>query len=163
METPKAPMGTIIVEEVPAASTRPLRHAVLRPNQPMDACIYPGDDDPKSTHFAAYQGASPGEESIVGVASLYAQGLDEQPEDGSWRLRGMATREQVRGKGYGSALAEACIRHVREQGGYRLWCNGRTTVLGFYSRFGFAPRGEEFDIPGLGPHYVMELILGGPS
>ena len=30
------------------------------------------------------------------------------------------------------------------------WCNGRTTVWGFYSRFGFEKEGEEFDLPGLG-------------
>lgn len=36
-----------------------------------------------------------------------------------------------------------------------LWCNARVGALGFYLRLGFATIGEEFEIAGIGPHFVM--------
>lgn len=149
----------VSVELVPAAATRPLRHRVLRPDQPKSACIYPLDDHPASAHFAAFRNSG-----LVGVASIFRERTDEPPsrplaphED--WRLRGMATDPSVRGDGYGGAMLRACLRHIERLEGRRLWCNGRTTVWGFYSRFGFEREGDEFDLPGLGPHYRMQRWL----
>lgn len=36
-----------------------------------------------------------------------------------------------------------------------IWCNGRTSVKGYYEKLGFKSYGEIFDYPGLGPHIVM--------
>jgi len=142
------------VRTITAAQARPLRQAVLRPNQPPEACVYEGDEGPESAHFGAVS-----EERLVGVASIYQQKEDGRHDPFTWRLRGMATLETVRGQGFGVALLEACMRHARDQGGMRLWCNARTTVADFYGDFGFEVQGEEFDLPGLGPHVVMELEL----
>ncbi len=137
-------MKAIVVRAITAAETRPLRHAILRPSQPPEDCVYRLDDEPASGHFGVFADGQ-----LVGIASIYRQS-DTEGDPLAWRIRGMATREKYRGRGHGGALLAACLRHARERGGRRVRCNGRSTVLGFYSRFGFVVRGEEFEIPGLG-------------
>lgn len=145
-----APESPVDVRTVTATETRPLRHLVLRPGQPAESTIYPGDDDPDTRHFAAFVGGQ-----LVGIASLYREarpGADIVP---GWRLRGMATSGEARGKGVGRALLAACLEHVAAHGGGEVWCNARAGALGFYSAAGFHVEGEEFEIPGIGLHRVM--------
>ena len=144
------PSGDLEVREVDATATRPLRHLVLRPGQPAASTIYPGDDDPDTQHYAAFIASQ-----LVGIASLYREarpGADILP---GWRIRGMATSGEARGKGVGRALLNACLDHVEAQGGGELWCNARAEALGFYAAAGFDILGDEFEIPGIGPHRVM--------
>lgn len=132
-----------------AADTRLLRQAVLRPHQRPEELVYPGDDAPDTLHVGAYLGGTQ-----VGVASIYREA---QPgvSDASWRLRGMAVTPAVQGQGHGAALLHACMAHARAHGGTRLWCNARTTAAGFYRRLGFKVQGAEFELPGIGPHFLM--------
>lgn len=145
------------VRPIDAEETRRLRHSVLRPSQAFDATAYPGDDDAATRHFGAFQGGR-----LVGVASIYREdpsGDDHGgalPGDG-WRLRGMATAPEARGLGAGRALLSACVDYVAANGGGLLWCNARTVAAGFYTAAGFAVVGEEFDIPGIGPHVVASV------
>jgi len=143
----------IEIRPVAAAATRPLRQQVLRPHQPPEHLLYPGDDAPGSFHLAAYQG-----ERLVGTVSL---SLEERDGGGpargsSYRLRGMATHPEVRGQGVGAALLAEALRRMAEAGGERVWCNARTSAAGFYDRYGFARLGPEFELPGIGPHVLME-------
>lgn len=137
-----------LIRAVTAEAVRPLRHVVLRPDQPVEASIYPGDNDTETVHLGAFDG-----NRLVGVASLYREA--RPGASGGWRLRGMATEPGVRGRGFGVALLDACIEHVRTEGGAELWCNARRKAIGFYRRAGFAEVGEEFDIPDIGRHIVM--------
>jgi predicted GNAT family N-acyltransferase len=36
-----------------------------------------------------------------------------------------------------------------------VWCNARTPALRLYERAGFERESGEFEIPGIGPHFVM--------
>ena len=36
-----------------------------------------------------------------------------------------------------------------------LWCNARLHAVGFYERQGWKVEGDEFDVPDIGPHFVM--------
>lgn len=144
------PGDPVEVRAVAATETRPLRHLVLRPGQPAESTVYPGDDDPDTRHFAAFLDGH-----LVGIASLYREaraGADIVP---GWRLRGMATSGEARGKGVGRALLDACLGHVAGEGGGEVWCNARAEALGFYAAAGFDVGGDEFDIPDIGPHRVM--------
>ena len=145
---------TFHIRRIDAAETRPLRHAILRSNQPFAATIYPLDDQPESGHFGAFL-----EDRLVGVASVFheAQPGDDAPE--AWRLRGMATYEEERGQGIGSALMHACFDHIRAHGGTTLWFNARETAAAFYSRFGFVVQGDIFELEDIGPHVVMQRPL----
>lgn len=148
-----------VARQVPAAATRPLRLDVLRPGQPPESAVYPGDDDPQTVHFVAEAGGE-AEGQTVGIASLYAEARAGGPSPG-WRLRGMATARHARGTGAGGALVQACVDHVADRGGGELWCNARVSASGFYLRHGFDVVGERFEIEGIGPHEVMRRAVAG--
>lgn len=145
---------SVAIRIAPVESVRPLRRTVLRPDQPPEACVYPGDDAPASTHFAAFH-----RDDIVGIASLYYEPSPRSEVADAWRLRGMATSDAVRGTGVGGRLLQACIDHVRAHSGRLLWCNARTPAEGFYQRYGFETLGDVFDLPDIGPHVYMHLRL----
>ena len=67
----------------------------------------------------------------------------------------MATDDDVRGAGFGTALLAASIEHVAAAGGTELWCNARLVAAAFYRRAGFDVVSEEFEVAGIGPHVVM--------
>ena len=81
-------------------------------------------------------------------------------ELGGWRVRGMATAPHARGRGAGTLVLEALLRHATTRGAQRIWCNARTPARSLYERAGLRVVSEPFEIPGTGPHYVMELIRG---
>ncbi|MHA3772101.1 GNAT family N-acetyltransferase [Verrucomicrobiota bacterium sgz303538] len=143
----------IEVREISANQTLLIRSAILRPGMPLDAVRFPGDELETTVHFGAFAGAQ-----HVGVASIYAAPLPEQPEVAyAWQLRGMATVPEVRGQGAGRALLLAAIAEVRARGGTLLWCNARTGAVEFYRKHGLEVVGEEFDIPEVGPHFRMRI------
>lgn len=148
-----------MIRPISAAGTRPLRAAVLRPGVPPDTLVYPGDDHPRVLHAGAFAPGPDGRERLVGIATVYPEPppeayRDEIPGD-AYRLRGMATLPDVRGAGYGRGLLEACFDHARTHGARALWCNARVVALDFYQQMGLQTVGPEFDIPEIGPHYVM--------
>jgi len=67
----------------------------------------------------------------------------------------MATRPEGRGQGLGRAVLDALLAHVAEHGGGVVWCNARTAAVTLYRRAGFTVHGEEFVVPGIGPHLRM--------
>jgi GNAT superfamily N-acetyltransferase len=154
------------VERVAPEVVRPLRRRVLRPHQALADQVFAGDDAPGAGHFAAYldddaadAGADP-----VGIASITPEPFpgagSPGPAGTDFRVRGMATDpERGRRVGAGAALLAACLDHARAQGATRVWCNARTPARGFYERAGFIAEGAEFTLPGIGPHYLMWLVL----
>jgi GNAT superfamily N-acetyltransferase len=89
----------------------------------------------------------------VACASVRPEPLPDDPREGDWRLRGMATEPARRGEGFGALALRAALDYARERGAQRVWCNARTPALGFYERHGFTVVGDEFDLPDAGPHY----------
>ena len=144
------------VRPVPAAELWPIRHEVLRPGQPVESSRYAEDDRPGARHFAALDKGRP-----VGAASVYHEDPPAEfvvpglkPGRG-WRLRGMATLDETRGTGEGSALLRTALTHAVLAGAGAVWCNARTSAAGFYRKYGFHTVGEEFEMPGIGPHHFM--------
>jgi ribosomal protein S18 acetylase RimI-like enzyme len=144
----------IILSVITVEQARPIRRDVLRPGHPITAVVYPSDDHPKNFHVGASVSGQ-----IVGVATVYPQPFPPADLSNAWQLRGMAVREQMRGRGIGKMLVRACLGHVASQGGAMLWCNARTAVVGFYQSMGFQVLSEEFHIPVSGPHYVMGCAI----
>lgn len=144
-----------VVELVPEA-VWPLRQAVLRPHQRLDEMAFPGDALPGAAHFGV-RGADGG---LLGIASVSPERHPREPAAGDWRVRGMATDPATgRGRGAGALLLRACVEHARAAGGRRVWCNARSPARGFYERAGFAVEDAEFEIPGIGPHFLMSRAL----
>lgn len=162
--------GTSRVIQINSAETRHLRRVVLRPNQPPDACVYPGDDAPDSFHLGIRSEAGHGTSDLIAVASFYrepppGQPTDQptdQPDDNpQLRIRGMAVLPAHRGRGLGRSLIDAGLAIAGQQSPppSLVWCNARTTAAGYYAKLGFSPRGTEFEIEGIGPHSVMARVF----
>jgi GNAT superfamily N-acetyltransferase len=148
-------MRTTAVE---ARIVRPLRGQVLRPGQPADQLVFPGDEAAETLHVAVIEGGW-----VLGVGSVMRDAHPRDPQHGDWRIRGMASHPEARGRGIGAALLARCETHVREHGGSRLWCNARSAARSFYERGGLEVEGDEFDIPSIGAHYLMSKGLGHAS
>ncbi len=142
------------IQPIPAEATRPLRQRILRPHQHADALVYPGDDAPTTLHLGVFE-----EDQLVGVLTVSEESPSETGEAHAWRMRGVAVEKNMQGAGYGGALLEAAIEYVKAQGGKFLWCNARSNVRGYYERYNFQVRGDEFSLPDIGPHYFMFLNL----
>ncbi len=138
-------MIELLVRRVPLERTRALRQAVLRPHEAVEEMARSECSDA----FAV--GAFDGDE-LVSVGLIAPDG-----EPGGWRIRGMATAPAARGMGAGKGVLDALLRHAQGAGAQRIWCNARTPARGFYERAGFRVISEEFDLPMIGPHVVMEL------
>jgi GNAT superfamily N-acetyltransferase len=131
-------------------AVRDLRQRVLRPHQRAEELVYPGDEAPDSLHLGAFR-----DDELVGIATIVREAPPGTSDPTAWRVRGMATLPEVRGKGYGAALLEACLDHASSRGGGLVWCNARATAVEFYRRFGFEVRGEPFTLPVIGAHLFM--------
>ncbi len=127
--------------------TAALRQLVLRPYLTVEQVLAEGDG---GTNIGVYVDGV-----CVACASPREEPMPDDPREGDWRLRGMASHPDVRGQGYGALALTVTMDHARERGGRRMWANARTGALGFYLRHGFVTRGEEFDVPRIGPHYLI--------
>jgi GNAT superfamily N-acetyltransferase len=91
---------------------------------------------------------------------LVAVGLvGPEGEPGEWRVRGMATLPEARGRGGGGAILRALLDYARERGATAVWANVRTPARTLYERAGFSVASEEFELPQIGPHLVMRRPL----
>ncbi len=145
------------IEQVPADATWELRRRVLRPGQAVDQLALADDDDPSTGTYAAI-----GEnEEIIGTVRVGRERPPFPPDPGAphdataWRLRAMATREDLRSSGVGRATLGRALQHVAEHGGGLLWCNARVPARNLYRRAGFVEHGEPWNDPDIGPHVVM--------
>lgn len=143
-------MTDIQIKKVLASDTWALRHRVLRPHLPVESARYAADEALEAIHIAAFVDGV-----IVGIASVYQEAEAGLVDPKAWRLRGMATAPEVRGEGLGGRVLEQIIQLVQSRGGSRIWCNARTSVRGFYEKYAFVIIGDEFEMPGIGPHYFM--------
>ncbi len=67
--------------------------------------------------------------------------------------------EQFRGNGFGNQLVNFAIVYLRGRKANYVWCNARKKALQFYSNVGFEIISDEFEVLGIGPHYVMYLKI----
>lgn len=146
-----------MIRPIAAEETIAVRWPILRPGFPRETAVFDGDDAPGTLHFGGFDG-----ERLVGVASIYLVPFPARPDvSPAFQLRGMATLPEVRGAGFGKALLDSCVAAAREKGASLIWCNARTSAADFYAKNGWRIVGEEFDIPTVGPHFRMSVMLAG--
>lgn len=140
-----------MIKFITAQQTLPLRSVVLRKNLPESQCVFPTDD--QGFHLGYFK-----DDELIVVATFFEE---EYPElgTGGYRLRGMATAQQYAGQGYGAAVIKFAIHELQRRGAAYIWCNARSSAMGFYAKLGFTIRSEEFEVPGIGPHFNMSLQL----
>ena len=145
-----------MVKFIAAEDTLSLRSKVLRNGEPLASCYFQADLDSTTLHMGYFSPA----DTLVCILTCQLEAME--PYEGlGYRLRGMATHPEWRGKGVGSLLLKAAINHLtHEIKADYLWCNARRVAYDFYQNLGFEFQSGEFEIPGIGPHKVMYLGLG---
>lgn len=142
-------MAAFDLRPIPLEETRALRREVLRPYMSLEELAV--HEPAGAVAFGAFDG-----EELVAVGLVGSEG-----EPGDWRVRGMATRPDARGRGAGTAVLQGLVQHAIAHGATRVWCNARTPARTLYERAGFVVASEEFQPPRIGPHYRMELTVVG--
>lgn len=144
----------LLIQPIAAQQTHQLRHQILRPHQSLQEMEFPNDQAPYVFHLGAIQ-----EGQIVGIVSVYPESQTGQIPSQDWRLRGMAVDLNLQGRGIGALLVKAVMDQCRTRGGGLLWCNARTPAVPFYEKLGFTKVGQEFEIEGIGPHFLAQILL----
>lgn len=147
--------GFLMIQEIKPEDTYPLRHQILRPNQSIQECSYPLDHEPDSYHVGYYQNGQ-----IIGIGSVHRESLPQQNDPNTWRIRGMAVLDIVRGQGIGGHILTELIQYAASQSTPgTIWCNGRLPASNFYRRHGFQTDGQVFELPKIGPHLLFTRSL----
>jgi predicted GNAT family N-acyltransferase len=127
-----------------SALARPVREAVFVVEQAVPLEMEWDEWDGRCDHAVALDAAG----AAIGTGRLLPEG----------RIGRMAVLKPWRGKGIGAALLRALLERARERGIERVSLHAQAHAIGFYLRFGFSARGEEFFEAGI-PHVQMTLEL----
>ena len=141
-----------MVKQINPEEVLPLRSLVLRNSIPLEQCVFPTDQ--LGFHLGAHDETG----KLVSVASFFAEDYPDRAV-GGFRLRGMASDPDFAGKGYGAELVKFAIDKLRSDNASYIWCSARLVAVGFYAKLGFEIVSDEFEIPGIGPHFNMLIEL----
>ena len=92
------------------------------------------------------------EDSILGCCML--KKLDAQ----TLQLRQMAVKNNLQRKGIGASIMIVAENLSRDKGYKKIVMHARDSAIGFYERFGYKQKGDQFLEINL-PHHVMEKLL----
>ncbi|MEA1786699.1 GNAT family N-acetyltransferase [Arenibacter sp. GZD96] len=143
------------VKAIRAVDTYAVRHPVLRAGKPIDTCAFAGDDLDTTFHLGCFY-----EDELIGVASFLENDHAEHHLINAGQLRGMAVLQTHQGKGIGKILLTFGEAQLRTKHKSVVWMNAREVAVPFYTKLGYAIIGNVFDVPGIGPHYVMHKTIG---
>ncbi|PAW93571.1 GNAT family N-acetyltransferase [Mucilaginibacter sp. MD40] len=132
------------IEQITPHLTWQLRRDILYPNEYKFNMEMPEDEH--GYHFGAFT-----DNKLVGVVSLFKDLND-------WQFRKLAVDAAYQGKGIGTQLLHYLTGFVKQENGERLWCNARTSAVGFYIKLGFAETNKTFHKKGI-DYVVMEKYL----
>ncbi len=112
--------------------------------------MFAGDELSTTFHLGAFV-----DNQLVGVVtSLQNQHSDFEVKN-QYQLRGMGILPQFQKTGVGKLLVEKAEAAVLKKGSTFIWMNAREKAVNFYKKLGYKPVGSIFNIPDVGPHYVM--------
>ncbi len=137
------------IKEINSSETLKLRNSILRPDLSLGECNYLGDEDSTTHHFGCLINGE-----LVGIVSIYQRGNSAIVGNG-YQIRAMANVESVRGKGVGIKLLHAAEKVARDAGANYIWANARVSAVGFYEKAGYKIVGSEFNIKGVGGHFLV--------
>ena len=143
-----------MVQFITVDEVLPLRNVLLREGKlTNEQCRFPTDSLSGAFHLGYYI-----DDELACVASFHPQNYRDFGE-GGYQLRGMATVEKFRGRGIGSKVLNFGIVYLSGQKVNYLWCNARKRALPFYLNMGFEVISDEFEVSGIGPHYVLYVRI----
>lgn len=128
-------MSKLVIKEIKASDTWPLRHNVMYPDYPADYVKLENDD--KGMHFGGFI-----EEELVTVVSLFINGKDAQ-------FRKLATLDKYQGKGFATQILNNIIAFSKKQKCTKIWCNARANKTNFYHKFGIKETTQTYTKSGI--------------
>ena len=140
------------VLRINASDTYPIRQQVLIPDHDIKKGKFEHDDDDDvSFHLGAFE-----DSKLVSVASFFYDRNTMFKEEHQYQLRGMATLPEYQGRGLSSELLNMAFPIIKQNFCTLLWCNARTSAIGYYEKVGFQKHDENvFEIEGIGSHVLM--------
>jgi GNAT superfamily N-acetyltransferase len=138
--------------DIKASETLSLRSKILRPGLDLAQCNYPGDSDDSTQHLGCVVN-----NELVGIVSIYERSNSQVHRGRGFQIRAMATCDTVRGKGIGLSLLKAAEQIAFDSGAKYIWANARASAIGFYKKAGHQIGHEEFQIEGVGAHFLVFL------
>jgi GNAT superfamily N-acetyltransferase len=143
-----------IIKKITAEATFSVRNPVLRPNLPVESCHFEGDHCPSTAHLGYYQ-----EKKLVGIVSVFEKANANWQNSPQIQIRGMAVLEDFQKKGIGEKLIQTIIKEALDNKTELIWFNARKNAVPFYEKLGFHIYGTEFEIEGVGTHFLMYRVL----
>lgn len=74
------------------------------------------------------------------------------------QMKQVAVKKGMQGSGIGSSLLKATEEYALSKGYKLMYCHARETAVAFYTRNGYAIKGDVFEEIGI-PHFYMEKSL----
>ena len=138
----------IRIKKLKAEDTYSIRKEVLRKNMTLSHEMK-GDHDSDALHLGIYEG-----DKLVCIGSFMKAARTDLSGQ-QYQLRGMATLDGSQGKGYGKLLLQEAEAILKRKDIDIIWCNARVVAIDFYKKMGYQLMSEIFEVPQIGPHYVM--------
>jgi GNAT superfamily N-acetyltransferase len=142
------------IKEISSLDTFPIRHSVLRAGKPIESCRFTGDDLESTKHFGLLEN-----KVLAGIITVLESRSELFGPEKQFQFRGMAVLAEHQKKGFGEQLLAAAENYARSKNGLLIWMNAREAAVGFYEQNGYKKAGNLFEIPGVGPHYMMYKSL----
>lgn len=138
------------IKEITAFETFTVRQPVLRPGKPIESCHFDGDNLLTTKHFGYYL-----KDKLTGIISLFENCNASFDTKKQFQIRGMAILEDYQKKGIGAILVLHTENYITLKDEHLIWFNARANAVNFYKKLGYQIKGEQFEITGVGPHYLM--------
>ena len=116
---------------------------------------------PLGLNFTEDELAKEEEDILIGAFDedkILACCLLTKVDNATVKLRQMAVQNNLQGKGIGASILSFAETVARDKGYKKLMMHARNTAIGFYEKFDFKVKGNEFVEVNV-PHHVMEKRL----
>ena len=142
-----------MIKEIQSSETYLVRQEVLRKGKPIETCYFEGDDAETTMHFGIELN-----KKIIGIVSVYQVNSQLFFDEIQFQIRGMAVLNEFQGNGFGTQLLAEAENYCTSQKTTLIWFNAREKAVPFYEKNGYQTKGNSFEIPEVGTHYIMFKI-----
>ena len=121
-----------------------LRYSILRAPLGLNFSQEDLDNEKEHIHIASFE-----DDDLLGCCMLTK--IDQH----TLQLRQMAVKANLQRKGIGESIVSFAENIGRDKGFRRIIMHARDTAIGFYEKFGYKVKGDQFIEVNL-PHHMME-------
>lgn len=140
----------VAIKQISYEQTYPVRQVVLRPGKPLETCFFKDDELQTTFHFGLFY-----QEKLTGIISIFKNNNSLFSQTDQYQIRGMAVLPEYQKSGFGKQLVVYSEIFLRNKSILLVWFNAREIAVDFYKKSGYQVIGKTFEIPDVGPHFVM--------